>query len=71
MSALPCAAANPFAEADQTYAAISGFLRSKEACQVNHSELERELEGMGRDLLRKSDTPRKAGGLMSWAASKA
>lgn len=53
MSALPCAAANPFAEADQTYAAISGFLRSKEACQVNHSELERELEGMGRDLLRK------------------
>jgi hypothetical protein len=53
MSALPCAEANPFAAADQAYAAIAGFLRSKEACQVNHSELERELDGMGRDLLRK------------------
>jgi hypothetical protein len=38
---------------DQAYAAITGFLSSKEACQVNHSELERELEGMGRELLRK------------------
>ena len=53
MSALPWPVANPFAEADQAYAAITGFLHSKEACQVNHSELERELEGMGRDLLRK------------------
>lgn len=53
MSALPCPVANPFAEADQTYAAITGFLSSKEAYRVNHSELERELEGMGRDLLRK------------------
>jgi hypothetical protein len=53
MSALPCAVANRFAAADQAYAAITGFLGSKEACQVNHSELERELEGMGRDLLRK------------------
>ena len=53
MSALPCPVASPFAEADQAYAAITGFLRSKEAYQVEHSELERELEGMGRDLLRK------------------
>ena len=54
MSALPCpVVANPFAAADQAYAAITGFLSSKEACQVDHSELERELEGMGRDLLRK------------------
>ena len=53
MSALPCTVANPFAAADQAYAAITGFLSSREAFQVNHSELERELEGMGRDLLRK------------------
>jgi hypothetical protein len=44
---------NPFAAADQAYATITGFLSSKEACQVNHSELERQLEGMGRELLRK------------------
>lgn len=53
MSALPCALENSFAAADQAYAAITGFLSSKEACQVKHSELERELDGMGRDLLRK------------------
>ncbi len=53
MSALPRAVANLFAEADQAYAAITGYLSSREARQVNHSELERELEGMGRDLLRK------------------
>lgn len=53
MSALPCPVANPFAAADQAYATITGFLRSQEACQVNHSELERQLEGMGRELLRK------------------
>jgi len=52
MSALPCLA-DPFAGADQAYASISEFLRSKEACQVKHSELERQLEGMGRELLRK------------------
>jgi hypothetical protein len=53
MSALPFPLANPFAAADQAYAAMAGFLRSKEASQVKHSELERELDGMGRDLLRK------------------
>jgi hypothetical protein len=54
MSALPCpVVANPFAAADQDYAAITEFLSSKEAWQVEHSELERELEGMGRELLRK------------------
>jgi hypothetical protein len=53
MSALPCPLADPFAAADQAYANISEFLRSKEACQVKHSELERQLEGMGRELLRK------------------
>ncbi len=59
MSALPCAvasplaSANPFAEADQAYAAMTGYLRSKEARQMNHSELEREMEEMGRNMLRK------------------
>src|SRR5487761_1954047 len=54
MSALPCpVVANPFAAADQAYAAITEFLRSKEAWQVEHSELERALEGKGRELLRK------------------
>jgi hypothetical protein len=53
MSALPCPVENPFAAADQDYAAITEFLSSKEAWQVEHSELERELEGKGRELLRK------------------
>ncbi len=53
MSALPCPVMDPFAAADQAYAAITEFLRSEEAWQVKHSELERELEGMGRELMRK------------------
>src|SRR5437588_10428512 len=52
MSALPCPIADPFAAADRVYATISEFLRSEEAGQGRHSELERQLEGMGRDLLR-------------------
>lgn len=53
MSALPCPVADPFAAADLAYAAITEFLQSKEARQVKHSELERQLEGMGQELLRK------------------
>jgi hypothetical protein len=53
MSALPCPVADPFAAADQAYASITEFLRSEEVRQVRHSELERQLEGMGRELLRK------------------
>jgi hypothetical protein len=53
MSALPCPVADPFAAADQAYASITEFLRSEEARQVRHSELERQLEVMGRELLRK------------------
>jgi len=53
MSALPCPVADPFAAADQAYASITEFLRSEEVRQVRHSELERLLEGMGRELLRK------------------
>src|SRR5260370_8082401 len=53
MSALPCPVADRFAAADPTYATITEFLRSEEARQVKPSELERQLEGMGRELLRK------------------
>lgn len=53
MSALACPVADPFAAADQAYATITEFLRSEEAWQVKHSELERQLEGMGRELMRK------------------
>ena len=53
MSALPCPVADPFAEADQAYGTISRFLHSEEARQVKHSELERQLEAMGRELMRK------------------
>jgi hypothetical protein len=53
MSALPCPVAEPFVAADQAYATIISFLRSAEAQQVKHSDLERQLEGMGRELMRK------------------
>ena len=53
MSALPCPVADPFAAADQAYATITQFLGSEEAYQVKHSDLERQLEGMGRELMRK------------------
>jgi hypothetical protein len=53
MSALPCPVADAFSAADQAYATITSFLRSQEAWQVKHSELERQLEVMGRDLMRK------------------
>jgi hypothetical protein len=53
MSALPCPVADPFAAADQAYATITQFLGSQEARQVKHSDLERQLEGMGRELMRK------------------
>src|SRR5436853_6481509 len=53
MSALPCRpVADPFAAADQAYATITQFLRSQEARQVKHSDLERQLEGMRRELMR-------------------
>ena len=39
--------------ADQTYVTIGQFLGSEEACQVTHRDLERQLEAMERDLMRK------------------
>ena len=53
MSALPCPVVDSLAAANQAYATICTFLRSEEACQVKHSDLERQLEGMGRELMRK------------------
>src|SRR3984893_16357330 len=52
MSGRPWPATEAVAAADQAYAAITEFLQSKEACQVKHSELERQLEGMGREVMR-------------------
>jgi hypothetical protein len=53
MSALPCPVVDSLAAANQAYATICTFLRSEEARQVKHSDLERQLEGMGRELMRK------------------
>jgi hypothetical protein len=53
MSALPGPVADPLATADQAYATITPFLRSEEARLAKHSDLERQLEGMGRELMRK------------------
>ena len=53
MSALPCPVVDPFAAPEQAYATITSFLRSEEAQRVKHSELERQLEVMGRELMRK------------------
>jgi len=52
MSALPCPVVDSLAAANQAYATICTFLRSEEARQVKHSDLERQLEGMGRELMR-------------------
>src|SRR2546428_10489221 len=52
MAALPRPIANSFAAADYEYATITSFLGSKDAHALNHSDLERQLEGMGRELMR-------------------
>ena len=54
MRALPCPTlAEPFAAAAQEFDTITTFLRSGEACSLTHSDLERTLDAMGRELLRK------------------
>ena len=53
MSALPCPNPDPFAAPDQEYATLTRFLGSKEARALKHSDLERQLEGMWRELMRK------------------
>jgi hypothetical protein len=53
MGAVPCRVEQAFAAADDEYATITSFLASQEARALNHNDLERQLEGMGRELLRK------------------
>src|SRR3989442_14205360 len=52
MAALPRPIANSFAAADHEYATITSFLGSQDAHTLSHSDLERQLEGMGRELMR-------------------
>jgi len=54
VSALPCPADDGlFAEAEQEFGNITTFLCSQEASSLTHSDLERELEAKGRELIRK------------------
>ena len=52
MSALRAPEPDAFAEPRAEFGAIESFLRSGEACEMTHSELERELEKRGRELMR-------------------
>ena len=52
MSALICPLPNPFAETDQDFEKINTFL-SREANQLSHRGLKRQLGEMGQNLLRK------------------
>ena len=52
MAALPAPTFAPFAAARATFGALEAFLGSPAACDMTHSELERELEQRGRELLR-------------------
>ena len=54
MSALPCPVEEekPFAGSDAAYAKISAFLQA-EALQMTHSDLEQQIEKMGRELMRR------------------
>ncbi len=42
----------PYEQGQQCFNHIVDFLESKEGCSMNHSELERELEKRGRELMR-------------------
>ena len=54
MGARPCRIGDSrVSAADQDYAILTTFLGSKEARALHHSDLERHLEGMGRELMRK------------------
>ena len=54
MAAVPAvASAGPFAAAQQQFAAVVTYLSSGEARALTHSDLERELEAQGRELLRR------------------
>jgi hypothetical protein len=52
VAALPAATPAPFAAARATFGTLEAFLGSPAAGDMTHSELERELEQRGRELLR-------------------
>jgi hypothetical protein len=52
MSALPAQIQEPFAEAGEKFSQMEAYLVSKDARSLTHSELERELEKQGRELMR-------------------
>jgi hypothetical protein len=52
MSAQPAVNRDVFAQARESFGAIEAFLGSKEACSLRESDLERELEKRGRELMR-------------------
>jgi hypothetical protein len=53
MSALPCpTVVEPFAAAEREFETLTTFLRSGKARSLTHSDLERTLDVMGRELLR-------------------
>lgn len=52
MGALACPAVQPFAEPRQKFESLITYLGSHETCSMTHSDLERELQTKGMDLLR-------------------
>lgn len=52
MGALACPAVQPFAEPRQQFENLITYLGSEEACSMTHSDLERELQTKGMELLR-------------------
>lgn len=52
MPAQPAVNRDAFAEARESFGAIETFLGSKEACSLRESDLERELEKRGREVMR-------------------
>jgi hypothetical protein len=52
MSALPARMDEPLAEAREQFSKMEAYLVSKDARSLTHSELERELEKQGRELMR-------------------
>jgi len=53
MTALPAPVADPFADAREEFCNIERFLTAKEAFAMTESDVERELEKQGRELMRK------------------
>ena len=52
MPALPADKTEPFAASRELFSAMESYLMSKDARNLTHSELERELEKRGLELMR-------------------